>query len=218
MTVFRSKVDIVYNTLLESITTGEYNPGDRIVISKIARESSVSEIPVREAIRRLESEGYVTINANQGAVVSGLDLDKIIQIFQIKGVLEGFAARLSIDYIKPETILKLKDINKKILRAVEQNEDDSYSELNKTFHLTIYKCVPQYELYRMIEDLWKKWGLTGRVFKIASNRAGESFKEHEIIIEMLTQKRYDEVEMFTREHKLKAGQQYVEHIKNISAE
>jgi len=215
---YKSKVDIVYDNLFEDIINGNYNPGDRMIISKIAKESKVSEIPVREAIRRLESEGYVKINANQGAIVSEMDVDMITQIFQIKGVLEGFASRMSIDYLRGEDFEKLKSINRNILQAFNDNEIDRYSELNIEFHLTIYKCIPQREMYNMIVDLWKKWGMTRKVFNIVPTRAGESYDEHEIIIKMLEDKEYDNVETFVRQHKFKAGQQFVSHAKLIADE
>ena len=74
MTQYKSKVDIVYEGLMEGIAEGAYQQGDRLVISQISKQWQVSDIPVREAVRRLESEGYVRIVANQGAVVCEPDL------------------------------------------------------------------------------------------------------------------------------------------------
>ncbi|MCL2569222.1 MAG: GntR family transcriptional regulator [Oscillospiraceae bacterium] len=216
MNEYKSKVDIVYGSLLDRILNGTYNPGERMVISKMAREYGVSEIPVREAIRRLESEGYVTINANHGAVVKDMDTDQITQMFQIRGVLEGYATRVCVDYLQPEDFQKLEEINESMLRALKNDEASLYSELNIKFHLAIYECLPMFELYNMISDLWKKWQITSRVFNVAPSRASESYDEHKEILELLTKKEYDKVEMAVRRHKFKACQRFIEYSKNVS--
>ena len=59
MEKYKSKVDIIYDLLMTDIAKGVYRQDDRLVISQIARQNNVSDIPVREALRRLESEGYV---------------------------------------------------------------------------------------------------------------------------------------------------------------
>src|SRR5690554_5998765 len=128
MAEYKSKVDIIYDVLIDGITNGTYKQGDRLVISKIAKQNSISEIPVREAIRRLESMGYAKIHANQGAVISGFDSRKIVEVFQIKGVLEGYAARLSIDYLSPKDFDELRDKNNQMKEAFELNDIREYSD------------------------------------------------------------------------------------------
>jgi len=213
---YKSKVDIVYDSLLDNILAGTYNPGERMVISKMAREYGVSEIPVREAIRRLESEGYVTLNANHGAVVKDMDLDQITQMFQIRGVLEGYATRLCVDYLQPEDFKELEEINESMLHAIESDEHSLYSELNIKFHRRIYECLPMFELYNMIVDLWKKWQITSRVFNVVPTRASESYEEHKTILGLLREKEYDQVEMKVRQHKFRACQRFVEYSKAVT--
>ena len=212
MEEYRSKVDIIYEILLNSIIEGVLKPGERIIISKTARENKMSEIPVREAIRRLESEGYLEVNANQSVTVRRYDSEKITQIFQIKGVLEGFASRLSIDYLRPSNFKKLSKINEDIRQAHLENKTDKYSSLNMKFHLEIYSVIPQKELYDMIVELWAKWGMTKSVFKIAPERVEESYDDHKMIIQLLQEKRCDEVEAFVRKHKFTAGLRFVKNI------
>ena len=84
MKQYKTKVDLIYDILIKDIESGRYKPGERLVISQISKNNEVSDIPVREAIRRLESEGYVQLNANYGPVVGDFSLDHLNQIFQIK--------------------------------------------------------------------------------------------------------------------------------------
>lgn len=205
MIEYRTKVDILYDIIIKKISDGTYSPNERLVISQISKENRVSDIPVREAIRRLESEGYVYINANQGAVVSEFTVERLAEIFQIKAVLEGYAARLSIDYLSESDIDKLRDDNKKLQQALENNKVEEYAKLNMDFHLRMYQSLPQKELYGLICDLWKKHSITKKVFSLSPDSMKDSIREHEEIIELICAKDYDNLEHMLRVHKMRAG-------------
>lgn len=202
---YRTKVDIIYEILMEKIATRKYEAGDRLVISQISKENNVSDIPVREAIRRLESEGYVQIVANQGAVVCSFSKERIQEIFQIKAVLEGYAARLSIDYLTPKDLEELRSYNQKMHLAMEENDVNRYSQLNVEFHLRIYQNLPQKEMYNIIQDLWKKYSITKSVFSLSPKSMETSIAEHEEILRLIEQKEYDTVESYMRSHKMRAS-------------
>ena len=139
---YKSKVDLIYEELMDNITSGVYQCGDRLNIRQIAQKNKISEIPVREAIRRLESEGYVTVHANQGATVNEMTDADVMEIFQLKGLLEGYAARLAIDYLTPEDYQKLRQINDELRQAKERNDLDICGELNIQFHTYMYSVLP----------------------------------------------------------------------------
>ena len=190
MLQYKSKVDVVYEYLLKN---------------QVAKQCGVSDIPVREAIRRLESEGYLSLNANQGAVVCRLDQNSLSAIFHIKGVVEGYATRISVDYLTPGDIKKLRQKNAQIQRAFEAGSDKKYSQLNMQFHLSIYEAIPQREYQSLIRDLWKKWSFTKSVFSFVPRRIEASIQEHEEIIRLIEEKDYDGVEQCVRRHKFQAG-------------
>lgn len=209
---YRTKVDIAYDALMEGILNGVYMPGDRILINRVAEQNNMSEIPVREAIRRLESEGYLKLSASHSAVVSPLmqGIDQIEQLFQLKGLLEGYAARLSVDYLSAENFAALIAQNQKMREALERGAILEYSDLNVEFHMIMYDCIPQKMIVNMIRDLWKKWIITKATFKLAYVRIPASCEEHEEIIALAKNKQYDELEFYTRQHTLKSGKQFVE--------
>ncbi len=210
---YKTKVDIIYEILMKKISGGEYQDGDRVVISQISKENGVSDIPVREAIRRLESEGYITVTPNQGAVVRCFSKERLSEIFQIKAVLEGYAARLSVDYITPADIEELKLRNNELRLALKRNDMKAYSRLNVEFHLRIYRDLPQRELYGMIQDLWKKYSITKTVFSVAPTRMEKSIDEHEEILRLIEEKDYDQVERLMRAHKMQAGFALIQEIR-----
>ena len=210
---YKSKVDLIYEELMDNITSGVYQCGDRLNIRQIAQKNKISEIPVREAIRRLESEGYVTVHANQGATVNEMTDADVMEIFQLKGLLEGYAARLAIDYLTPEDYQKLRQINDELRQAKERNDLDICGELNIQFHTYMYSVLPQNRIKEMIAELWKKWRITKTVFEHSPDRSAHSVPEHEEILRLMEQRRYDETEMCVRNHKYRAGYDLAEYIK-----
>ena len=200
----KSKVDLVYEYLFNELAQLNYRSGDKLVISQIAAACNVSEIPVREALRRLESNGYVRIVPNQGAVAVGLEKSTIADIVQIKGVLEGFATRLSIDYLSANDLERLHQINEELRAAVEAGNVGRVSDLNMQFHMSIYERIPQAELTSMITDLWRKWSVTKKIFSVSPSIRDQSYDEHEQILALIRNRNYAEVEQYVREHKFKA--------------
>ncbi len=215
---YKTKVDIIYEVLMQKIAGGDYQDGDRLVISQISRENGVSDIPVREAVRRLESEGYVSIAPNQGPVVRCFSKERLREIFQIKAVLEGYAARLSIDFLTPEDIRELHQRNDRLRQALEKNDMKEYSRLNVEFHLRLYQNMPQRELYGMIQELWKKYSITKTVFSVAPTRMEQSIDEHEELLRLIVQRDYDQVERLMRAHKMRAGVALVQQIEQKEQE
>ncbi len=204
-TVYKSKVEIVYEDILDKIATGQYKHGDRLIISQVARDNNVSDIPVREAIRTLEKEGYLHVQANQGAVVSSPTKESLEEIFEMRAVLEGYAARSSIDYLTKKDFADLRQCNKKLDEALKAQNINRYSQLNMDFHLRIYRVLPHKMMYNMITDLWKKYSITKSVFSLVQGRAATSVEEHELLLQKMEAKDYDGVELMMRQHKMQAG-------------
>ena len=119
---YKSKVEISYDYILEKIMALQLKAGDRVVISQIAKECGVSDIPVREALRMLQREGYVTIEANRGAVINGISDGAVRNMIEIKGVLEAYATRLSADHLMEEDLEELREINRELWKMAEEND------------------------------------------------------------------------------------------------
>lgn len=212
MNQIETKVDSVYNYLLHEILSGKYADGCHILISDVAEACQVSNTPVREALRRLESNGYVEILANQGAVSKTISRESILHTFEIKGVLEGYAARLSIDHLSQYDFTVLDQLNQKMYAAAQNNQFNEYSQMNVDFHMYMYEKCPLPELITLIQDLWKKWSITKSVFSTAPKRMEESYNEHAEIIRLARACDYSGLELFVRKHKENAALQMVTQI------
>lgn len=200
----KSKVSIVYDYILSEIIQRHLVAGDRLLISQIAASCNSSEIPVREALRLLESEGYVTMNANRGATVVGFTKEMLRNISEVKGILEGYATRTSLDYLSPNDLRVLKSINEQMHEAAIAGDNVRYSEMNIQFHGYIYEKNPNKELRDLIHKLMQKWQFTAKVFSVTPQRMNASYQEHKIILNLMEEKKYDELEQYVRFHKSNA--------------
>lgn len=209
---YKTKAQIIYEKLKDEINGGAYLPGDRIVISKIAKDNNISEIPVREAIRTLESENLVELVPNVGPIVSKIKKEDVIENFMIRGVLEGYAARLSIDYITKEMLDELEELIDKMDSYLREGNLLEYGKLNQLFHLTIYSCLPYKNLYKMIKNMWEEYERTRSVFMLSPERCKSSNEEHREILRLIKNKEYEKVENYLREHKIKSSHELIKHV------
>ncbi len=185
---FITKNVAVYEALRKDIIEGRLKPGQKIIMSEVAKEFGLSDIPVREAIRRLESEGYVHFTPHVGAIVSELDGDKIIELYLIRTELESLATRLAVPHVTSRDIDFLVKKNHEMELAIQSEKLEKLGALNKDFHLRIYRAAPYPTLTQLIEDLWEKMERTQCVFSFVPERAVESVEEHKKIIEALKAK------------------------------
>ncbi|MFA0816670.1 MAG: GntR family transcriptional regulator [Anaerofustis sp.] len=195
---YKSKVDILYEKILDDIVNGHYKQGDRIVISKLAKDNKVSDIPVREALRRIESEGLVEIVANHGALVTKFDTDDIAQFYLINAVLGAFATRLSADYLGEMDYQELTRINEELKRAIDADDYERYLLLDESFHLRIFVAVPFPMIYKSINKSWMR--RIEKQVKVPHEQQTAAYELHKKIIELSKEKQYEELEKITREH------------------
>lgn len=99
-----SAQDLAYTHLLTEIATGRLPAGSRIMPEAMAEALGVSRMPVREALRQLDAEGFVTIRPNRGAIVTELTPADVVELFEMRSVLEGLAARIGAGRATPPDI------------------------------------------------------------------------------------------------------------------
>lgn len=136
------KSDEVYSVLYERIKKDYYKNGDRIVIRQTAKELGVSPIPVREAIKRLEMEGYVTTKQYSGPIVCFPDDSQFGDYLELVSVVEGYAARLLAPIISKATIEQLRSKYSQMEDALYNLDIKLYSILQEDFHRIITDACP----------------------------------------------------------------------------
>ena len=198
---YASKVDLVYKSIVNGIKKGNYLPGDRIVISRVARENGCSEIPVREALRRLESEKLVELLPNRGAVVSRVSKSFLRQLFAVKAILEGGAVRLVAGTITPAQCEKLRALAREMVAAYEAGNLKQCSALNHKFHITLSRATGNDVLVSYIDELWNKWPAGHYANAIPDDWYKISMQQHFQLLDALEAGDKDRAEEIIRYHK-----------------
>jgi DNA-binding GntR family transcriptional regulator len=209
--ISKTKNVAVYRKLRQAILKGKLKPGQKIVMADLAKTFGLSETPVREAIRRLESDGYVQFTPHTGAIVTKIDEGELVEVYLIRIALEALATRLASPHITDKDIDFLIKKNQEIEAAIQQKKYENIGHINKDFHLRIYKAAPFPRLYKMICDLWDTFERWPSVFAYVPARAVASVKEHKKIIQALKDADTDLADRLMKEqkeHAMEALQKY----------
>lgn len=215
---FKTKNVAVYDALRNDIVQGKLKPGQKIVMSEVAKTFGISEIPVREAIRRLESEGLIEFIPHVGATVCKMDESEFIETYLIRTELEAFAARVATYHIAAKDIEFLVNKNREMENAIKEDRLEIVGIMNKEFHLRLYYAALFPYLYKLICDLWEKTRYPQNFFTFFPERAAESVKEHARIIKALESKDAKLTERIFREHMSNSLNVYRKIIKTADAE
>jgi DNA-binding GntR family transcriptional regulator len=176
-----SKTDLVAALIRELIITGEMEPGQQLRQRDLAQRFHVSQTPVREAMRRLESEGLLTCDTHRGFTVVAPDVGRIEENFQIRAALESLGASLAARKIDPAGLRRLRELSEQ-MRALA-DDDPGYAELNREFHFTVYSCAGSPLLMTLMRLLWASLGGGPRV----SRTHAESVRQHDEILAALAE-------------------------------
>lgn len=148
----------VYTTLERAIITAELPPGSRLVAEEIAKEMSVSRIPVREALGRLATRGLITIRPQSGSVVNHLSRTDFEEILELRRILEPrAAARAAVNTEEKEAFVRqLSRAHDAFARARLKNDIDREIRTNRRFHFILYRQAASPMLLEMITLLWDR--------------------------------------------------------------
>jgi len=199
-----SKQQWVYDTLKERILSGVYGPGYRLVLAALARELDVSPVPVREAIRRLEAEGWLTYTRNVGATVSRVDTDGIEQALHVLALVEGYATALAAPHLRAKEIATARGINAKLRNQLDALDPFEFSRLNRQFHLTLIEACPNDHLKSIAQmEIERLDTMRRSLLTVVAQVARSAVDEHEAILELIEEGAPAvEIEAATREHGL----------------
>jgi DNA-binding GntR family transcriptional regulator len=198
------KQERTYAILRSRILDGTYGPGQRLVIDALARDLAVSPMPVREAIRRLEAEGWVTYQRHQGAQVAPLDETGWMEALSTLAVLEGYATALSAPHLTAARIERARAINGKMEDALEALDVMAVSDHNLAFHRALTDRCPNAYLRRELATIQERLNtLRSSIFMFVPTRGRVSIDEHEELVAMIERgAKPAKIERFARAHKL----------------
>jgi DNA-binding GntR family transcriptional regulator len=149
---YLSKSDVVAQGIRELIHSGELAPGDLLRQRDLAKRFRVSPTPVREALRKLEAEGFIATELHRGAVVVRAEDARLFENFLIRANLESLAAGLAAQKITPEDLEEITKIFDELSRL--DPEDERRATLNRRFHFRIYEAARSPTLLALLNLLW----------------------------------------------------------------
>ena len=202
---FRTKADVVYQHLREQILDGHLAPGARITLAGLAAEFHTSQMPVREAVRRLDHEGLIEITPHTGMSVAALSTKETLEIFAIRPVLEGLAASMAAKNGGGALASRLDAINAEIAAAVQVADFARIADANWRFHQEILLAADNEYLARLLTELWTRSFRFRIGFKLIPGRAQSAVGEHAAISEAIRRSDAKSAEVAARRHIERAG-------------
>ncbi|MGH7872231.1 MAG: GntR family transcriptional regulator [Candidatus Binatia bacterium] len=185
---FKSLTKLLIEKLKEAIVGGKFAPGERLSESTLASSLKVGTVALREALRSLEAEGFVTFRPTDEVVVSKPTREEIEDAYTIAGVLEGLAARLAVERAQAEEIEHLRELHQAIRDAGNQRDLIRYFDANGNFHRFIAEIARNERLYRLIVQLRQDLQKTRILALQAPQRLDYSMREHDQILDAFLKK------------------------------
>jgi DNA-binding GntR family transcriptional regulator len=202
----------LYDRLLEEVLQGNLKPGELLVESALGEKYGVSRTPVREALRMLEQDGVLE-RVNRGIRVRQTSADEVLELYDVRAVLEGIAAR---DAAERRTEIDLAALDR-MFRAMENASDATAMEraiINRSFHRAIWAAAKN----RTLSDLLERLGVHLRRYPATTyQRPGRweiAIEEHRAILEAIRSKDATAARSLSEEHMSAARNARLEMIRN----
>lgn len=170
----------IYQQLINAIEKGDLRPGDRMLETELASRFGVSRTPIREAIRRLETDGLVVHKPRIGAVVRVLTQQEIVELYEMRIVLEATAAQMAAKHCSNAETRTLHDLNDQML--AHSKDPFAVSTLNRKFHTCIFNAARNRFLAQSYNSLSYSLILLGKTTLETDERVQNVYAQHEAII------------------------------------
>lgn len=181
----------VYVTLQKWIVEGVYKPGENMRDQELAEALGVSRTPVREALQRLEDEGFVQTAANRWTRVAKIDISMAKNLYPIIGTLEHLALSLAQNHLSPADLQAMTDANESLRQAITVNDAGAVSQDDDAFHQIFIQQSANPDLIRMLYESKLKLRWLEMVYFTDCTLATASLHEHNAILAALQTKQYE---------------------------
>ncbi|WP_232295718.1 GntR family transcriptional regulator [Pseudorhodobacter aquimaris] len=187
-----------YQRLISEIRSGALGPGDRLTETDLAERLGISRTPVREAIRALEADGLVVHVPRVGASIRRLTYSEVTELYEMRAVLEGTAARLAARTASDVELAELQMISDEM--ALTPAEAPRLYALNRQFHATLLDAARNRFLLEAVAGLEKTLLILGPTTMEDAGRVRQAQAEHEAILNALNARDGDRAETLMRAH------------------
>jgi len=193
-----SLAEFAYKAIRLALREGRFKPGAHLPEVGVSEWLGISRTPVREAVRRLISEGLLANGPWKGAIVAKLDLQQLVELYTMREWLEGMAVALAARHASEPEIKYLRDINRREL-SVSQ-EPERLVEVNFEFHHALYCAAHNQYLLQSLSSVVDTLGLLRDSTFILPGSVREAHREHLEIVEAIERRDPDAGERLARRH------------------
>jgi DNA-binding GntR family transcriptional regulator len=200
-----SRSERAYQLLRRAIESGELKPGQRVMEVEAAEWLDMSRTPVREALRRLESEGMLTVEPRTGLVVASISRQAMLELYVMREVLEGTAARLCARHASDLELMELEELVKREARL--DGNYDALARHNRLFHEAVHRGAHNRYLEKSLSAVNDSMYLLGKSMMLLPERAKLAKTEHAELMAAIAKRDPDTAEQIARRHVRSAQQQ-----------
>jgi DNA-binding GntR family transcriptional regulator len=213
---YASRSELAYQKLREAIQSGELRPGQRVMEVEIAEWLAVSRTPVREALRRLESEGMLEMEPRNGLVVASISRQAMLELYVMREVLEGTAARLCARNASDIEVLELQQLVK---REAKLSDDlEALVRHNRQFHEAVHRGAHNRYLEKSLSAVNDSMWLLGKSQMLLPERAKDAALEHAELFAAIERRDAEGAEELARRHVQSARKERLKQLFPESAE
>jgi DNA-binding GntR family transcriptional regulator len=203
--------ELAYRHIRRALVDGQLAPGQRIVASAVARAAGISRIPVMQALRRLESEGFVRINPHRDVVVSSLSAEEFRERFLLMAALESLCLREAGGKIEPAFLRRLRAVQEEIAAARVAGNTARAVAADSEFHRLLWEISGLKQVVSVLQNVWDR----GEYYRVIMHArrggfAAESLAEHEEILNALEARDVARAAQAVERHRLRAMRRLAE--------
>jgi len=180
---FNTISEIILKEIRKDILSGRLPAGTKIDQNQLKDRFGISVIPLREAFKRLQSEGYIDILPHRGAYVKPLSCEEIDDIYLVRAEIEALAARLALAYLNENDLKQLDKLFSEMKKMTEEGAYEKLLTLNRKFHYIIYRASGRTHLMEILDDLWNRSSRYRNLVTVKPERAKRAIKEHQSILQ-----------------------------------
>jgi DNA-binding GntR family transcriptional regulator len=197
--------ELAYRHIRQALVDGRLAPGQRIVAATVARQAGISRIPVLQALRRLESEGFVRINPHRDVVVAGLSPEEFRERFLLMAALEALCLREAAGRVTPELLGQLRGLQREMGAARQAGNTARAVAADSRFHRLLWEVSGLRQVVQVLQNVWDR----GEYYRVImhARRGGfapESLAEHEEILRALEAGELTRAARAVEQHRLRA--------------
>lgn len=207
----------IYSELRDDITYGKLSPGERLVEKDLSKRFKASRSPIREALRQLESEGFIRSENYKGISVSKLSMKQIDEIYGLRSLLESYATRLSAEKVTKNDVAYLRNLNDKMKAAVKAHDSENFLLNNVLFHDYFCENAGDSTLAIIIDLLRRRIYRYRFIVSLALGKQDfkDSIKHHDAILRACEKKDALMAENHMKIHLEKARSMAINHLRGF---